>query len=51
MTKRFFRNEGGATAIEYALIASFVFLAIVAAIIPIGTSLSNVFNDVVAGFN
>lgn len=50
MTRRFLRDERGATAIEYALIASLIFLAIIAAIVPVGTELSAVFNAVAAGF-
>jgi pilus assembly protein Flp/PilA len=49
--KRFLANEDGATAIEYALIAAFIFLAIVAAIVPIGTNLSATFGDAAAPLN
>jgi pilus assembly protein Flp/PilA len=45
MMRRFLTDEAGATAIEYALIAGLIFLAIVAAIIPIGQSLSGTFNE------
>jgi len=51
MIRRFLNDESGATAIEYALIAGLIFLAIVGAIIPIGTSLSGMFSDVSAGLN
>lgn len=51
MIARFLRDEAGATAIEYALIAGLIFLAIVAAIIPIGGSLSGTFNDAAAPLN
>jgi pilus assembly protein Flp/PilA len=50
MIKRFLRNQSGATAIEYALIASLIFLAIVASVIPVGTALSAIFGNVAAGF-
>ncbi|HJS79025.1 MAG TPA: Flp family type IVb pilin [Vitreimonas sp.] len=50
MLKRFLSDDRGATAIEYAIIAALIFLAIVAAIIPIGVELSGVFNDAAAGF-
>jgi pilus assembly protein Flp/PilA len=50
VTNRFLRDQRGATAIEYALIASLIFLAIVASVIPVGTALSGVFGDVAAGF-
>jgi pilus assembly protein Flp/PilA len=45
MMRRFLHDERGATAIEYAVIAGLIFLAIVAAIIPIGASLSDTFNE------
>jgi pilus assembly protein Flp/PilA len=51
MLQRFFCDERGATAIEYAVIAALIFMAIVAAIIPIGGELSGVFNDAAAGFS
>ena len=50
MLQRFFSDERGATAIEYAVIAALIFMAIVAAIIPIGTELSTVFGNAAAGF-
>jgi pilus assembly protein Flp/PilA len=49
MIARFLRNEAGTTAIEYAVIAALIFLAIVAAIIPIGGSLSDTFNQAAGG--
>ena len=42
----FLRCERGTTAIEYAVIASLIFLAIVAAIVPIGTQLAATFGTV-----
>jgi pilus assembly protein Flp/PilA len=51
MILRFLRNERGATAIEYALIASLIGLAIIAAVGAAGTSVSGAFNDAAAGFN
>jgi pilus assembly protein Flp/PilA len=50
MIRHFLRDERGATAIEYALIGSLIFLVIIASIIPVGNALSDVFNDVAAGF-
>lgn len=44
--KRFIRDEDGVTAIEYALIASLIALAIIAAVKALGTQLSTVFNNV-----
>lgn len=51
MITKFLRDESGATAIEYALLGCCIFLAIVAAVIPIGGTLEGVFQDVDAGFN
>lgn len=49
MLMRFFSDERGATAIEYAIIAALIFLAIVAAIVPIGGQLSSVFEQAAGG--
>ena len=46
MIMSFLRDESGATAIEYALIASLIGLVIVGAV---GDSLTGVFTDVSAG--
>jgi len=43
---RFLKNETGATAIEYALIASGIALAIIAAVDSVGTQLNVVFGTV-----
>ena len=42
---RFLRDEAGATAIEYGLIATLIALAIVTAVTTVGTSLSSSFNN------
>jgi pilus assembly protein Flp/PilA len=47
---RFAGDQSGATAIEYALIASCIFLVIVGAVSAIGTSLNSIFSQVSAGF-
>lgn len=44
LTTRFFRDESGATAIEYGLIISLIFLAIVTALTAFGNHSSGVFN-------
>ena len=44
--KRFFRNEDGATAIEYALIASLIAVVIIGAVQVVGTKVSGVFSTV-----
>ncbi len=42
----FIGNESGATAIEYALIASFIAVAIIAAVTTVGQKVTNVFTEV-----
>jgi pilus assembly protein Flp/PilA len=43
---RFARHEGGATAIEYAMIASGIGVAIAAAVTSLGTSVNGLFVNV-----
>jgi pilus assembly protein Flp/PilA len=45
--RHFFRNENGATAIEYALIAGGIAVAIVAAVFGLGTAVKNNYTAVV----
>ncbi|MGB3580889.1 MAG: Flp family type IVb pilin [Roseiarcus sp.] len=42
-------NQDGATAIEYALMASLIALFIIAAVQTVGTKVSTVFTEVGAG--
>jgi pilus assembly protein Flp/PilA len=42
----FLRNQDGATAIEYALIASLIAVFLIGALSALGTNLSSVFNEV-----
>ena len=42
----FFKNEEGATAIEYGLIASLIAVAIVGVLVTLGPKLSGVFTTV-----
>ena len=44
--KGFIANESGATAIEYALIASLIAVAIITAVQTVGTKVSTVFTEV-----
>jgi pilus assembly protein Flp/PilA len=44
--KRLVADESGATAIEYALIASLIAVAIIVSITVLGTQLQNTFNEV-----
>jgi pilus assembly protein Flp/PilA len=46
---QFLRDERGATAIEYALIASLIGLVIVGAVGAIGDSLNGTFNEAASG--
>ena len=45
---RFIRDESGATAIEYGLIAALISVALIAGASTLGTSLNNTF-DAIAG--
>jgi pilus assembly protein Flp/PilA len=44
--KAFVSNESGATAIEYALIASLIAVALVTVLTSLGTRLSSEFNEI-----
>ncbi|MGD0026940.1 MAG: Flp family type IVb pilin [Xanthobacteraceae bacterium] len=44
--RRFLRDEGGATAIEYAMIASGIAVAIAATIVSLGSSVQGLYNSV-----
>ena len=43
---RFVRDESGATAIEYGLIAALIAVVIITALTSVGTSLSAKFNSI-----
>lgn len=47
---RFLKDEQGATAIEYALIASLIAMAIVGAVTAVGGSVSALYNRVADDF-
>ena len=47
----FVRDDGGATAIEYALIASGIAAAIIAVVMTMGTSVQGMYQSVSNGFN
>jgi pilus assembly protein Flp/PilA len=49
--RRFADDESGATAIEYALVASIISITIAAALSTMRTSLQTTFNDVATGFD
>jgi pilus assembly protein Flp/PilA len=43
---RFARDDSGATAIEYGLIAGLIAVVIVTAVTTVGTKLTNTFTDI-----
>ena len=51
LIKRFVSDRSGATAIEYAMVAGFISMAIVAAISAIGTKLNTKYSAASAGLN
>ena len=46
LVKRFAKDESGATAIEYGLIAAGIAVAIIAAVKGLGTTISTKFNAI-----
>ena len=50
LVSRFLKDESGATAIEYGLIAALVSVAAVTAMRAVGTSLGGQFNSVATAF-
>ena len=46
LVARFVKDESGATAIEYGLIATGIAIAIIAAVNGVGTKLSGTFNSI-----
>jgi pilus assembly protein Flp/PilA len=46
LVSRFIKDESGATAIEYALIAAGIAIAIISAVNGVGTALSTKFNAI-----
>lgn len=46
LVTRFLKDESGATAIEYGLIAAGIAVAIITAVNSLGTTLNGVFGDV-----
>lgn len=44
--KRFFKDEGGVTAIEYGLIAALIALVIIGAVTLVGKNLSKTFTSI-----
>jgi len=48
LVTRFAKNESGATAIEYGLIAAGISVAIITVVQGLGTKLSNTFSNITA---
>jgi pilus assembly protein Flp/PilA len=46
--KKFIRDESGATAIEYGLIAAGIAVAIITVVQGLGTKLTGIFSDITA---
>jgi pilus assembly protein Flp/PilA len=46
MFKNFIRNEDGATAIEYGLIAALIAVTIIGGVTAVGSKLSTTFNTI-----
>ncbi len=51
MVRSFYRDESGATAIEYGLIAALISVAAIAAMGALGDSLQSLFNTVAGELN
>lgn len=49
--KRFVRDDAGATAIEYGLIAGLIAVVIIAAVTAVGTAISAKFNAIAANLS
>ncbi len=51
LVKRFAKDESGATAIEYGLIAALIAVAIIAAVTLVGTELATLFGKISTALN
>ncbi len=51
LISRFAKDESGATAIEYGLIATLIGVAIIAGASALGSKLNTVFNDIAGAIN
>ena len=49
LVSKFIKDESGATAIEYGLIAALIAVVIIGAVTTLGETLTTTFNDVNAG--
>lgn len=48
---RFLKDESGATAIEYGLIAALIAVAIITAVSSLGSNAGNTFNEIAGQMN
>ncbi|PZF78719.1 Flp family type IVb pilin [Aestuariivirga litoralis] len=48
---RYLREESGATAIEYALLAGLIALVIITAVTQLGTRVNEIFGDIKSGLS
>jgi pilus assembly protein Flp/PilA len=46
LVRKFKRNESGVTAIEYGLIAGFISVVIIGALMSMSSSMGNIFNNI-----
>jgi pilus assembly protein Flp/PilA len=51
LLREFLKDESGATAIEYALIAAGIGIAIITAVNALGTAISSKFNSIKTSLN
>jgi pilus assembly protein Flp/PilA len=51
LIRKLVRDENGATAIEYGLIAALIAVVIITVLKTVGTDLSSVFNNVATNLN
>lgn len=51
LLSRFLADQSGATAIEYALIAAGIGIAIIAGVNALGTAINSTFNDIKTSLN
>ena len=49
--KNFFKDESGASAVEYGLLVALIAVVIITAVTALGTTVKNTFNDAVTGLH
>ena len=48
---RFFKDEEGATAVEYAIMVALIAVVIITAVVFLGESVSNIFDEAATAMN